>query len=794
MGVLRGRPRSGETGSRWPAGGALIAGRWPGRRPGPEGQGRNRRPLSATAALLAALAGCITVFLRYPVPIGPSGSPLSLFPLQAGLAFSLMVTQGLPLTLIYSASFSLTLALDYTLGGMQPAAALPFALLYLLSLVGASLAGRQVLETLAQHRPGVARQRFVAGYIVAGLVVVPLVSTLVGLLMIPLVPKLEYDWEVVERLFLAKVLGVAAVAPPFLFGLPTHLLRGRWPVRLRREQLAWLALTVAVISALIFALPLGLADDTPAGLLRLLHLRFLFYPLLVWSALRFGLGWTSLGVTIICDAYLLFNHVLIGAKPALFESIDLWLLAAHVVVLQLICLLLAVVVQERRRTMRRLARQLNRDWMTGLPDYRGLAQRLERAPKAAEGQEATLGILKLHRVDRLWSTLGLRAQVELLRGVTAELLAELPPQMFLAHVPMGNFVLLTEQSAPATVPALQRLLQSVAALRFDWGEESLRPFPSLGAVSFTPGDRPLEALLADASHAAALALDNGASTVHLEASDSEHRKAHRVRWKLAGEVLDALERGAVALWCQPLVALRGEERTRHVAYEILMRLRGHDDRLIAPISFLEALEESGKMQLADRLVLATTVRFLASHPEVLGRTRWFSLNLSGTTVDDPGFVDFLASELAATGVPAQKLCFEVTETAAISRLSHATETLLRIRALGCYTALDDFGVGLSSFQYLKSLPVDLLKIDGNFVRKLRARTPDYVIVKSITEVAQQMGLETAAEFVESSTAVACLEKLGVDFAQGSFYGSAAPIEDWLLAEPEPWKTGTGEPA
>ena len=157
----------------------------------------------------------------------------------------------------------------------------------------------------------------------------------------------------------------------------------------------------------------------------------------------------------------------------------------------------------------------------------------------------------------------------------------------------------------------------------------------------------------------------------------------------------------------------------------------------------------------------------------------FHINLSGASINDDLFIDFLRDQLAASGVPAESVCFEITETAAVSNLQRAARFINQMRALGCEFALDDFGSGLSSFRYLKHLPVDLLKIDGAFVKNMATDPVDRAMVASINQIGHVLGIRTVAEYVEDAQSLELLRALGVDFAQGYHLGRPDLLETWM---------------
>ncbi|MFC6671446.1 EAL domain-containing protein [Marinobacterium aestuariivivens] len=224
---------------------------------------------------------------------------------------------------------------------------------------------------------------------------------------------------------------------------------------------------------------------------------------------------------------------------------------------------------------------------------------------------------------------------------------------------------------------------------------------------------------------------------------------------------------------QDIVSLQGGGEER---YEVLLRYRGEDGKLVPPGAFLPPAERFGLSPKLDRWVIEEACRHLAGNPDSAAR---LSINLSGLSIADDELLPFVRLTLERYAVPASRLCFEITETAAITNLDNATRFIRDMKAVGCCFALDDFGSGLSSFGYLKNLPVDVLKIDGIFVRDIVSDELDRAMVRSINDIGQLLGKKTIAEFVENDEIAAILRNLGVDYGQGYGIARPRPIEEVL---------------
>jgi EAL domain-containing protein (putative c-di-GMP-specific phosphodiesterase class I) len=211
-------------------------------------------------------------------------------------------------------------------------------------------------------------------------------------------------------------------------------------------------------------------------------------------------------------------------------------------------------------------------------------------------------------------------------------------------------------------------------------------------------------------------------------------------------------------------------------------MRRPDGRLESAEVFLPAAERYSLTTSIDRWVVNTALRWLEDNPDLVDRLALCCINLSGQSLGNDSLINHLTAEFDATSVPAEKICFEITETAAICEMSKAIQFMSRLRARGCVFALDDFGSGLTSFGYLKNLPIDFLKIDGSFVRDILEDPLDLAVVKSINEIGQLMGKVTIAEFVENEALLRKVTEIGVDFAQGYAIGKPAPIASFQIGQ------------
>ena len=436
-------------------------------------------------------------------------------------------------------------------------------------------------------------------------------------------------------------------------------------------------------------------------------------------------------------------------------------------------------VTELRGLARKMSHQASHDALTGLINRAEFERRLERLlDSAMQGDlpEHALMYLDLDQFKLVNDTAGHVAGDELLRQLTAQLQLRVRGSDVLARLGGDEFgVLLENCSLEQALEVAEDLRRITRAFRFEWLGKVFEVGVSIGVVPIDHDSGSLSDVLSAADSACYVAKDMGRNRVHVYTPDDEELAQRHGEIQWVHRVKAALAEDRLTLYCQTALCLSGDGGELYC--EVLMRMRDEEERLVPPMAFLPAMERYHLMPDLDRWVVKASLQTLAEKRDWDDEV--FAINLSGQSLGDEGFRHYVVDLLEQTRVPLDRLCFEVTETAAIANLVHATQFIDTLKAMGCRFALDDFGSGLSSFGYLKRLPVDYLKIDGNFVHNLASDAVDHAMVDSINRIGHVFDMRTIAEFAESGEIVEILREIGVDYAQGNGVQEPIPLKDCL---------------
>jgi diguanylate cyclase (GGDEF)-like protein/PAS domain S-box-containing protein len=442
---------------------------------------------------------------------------------------------------------------------------------------------------------------------------------------------------------------------------------------------------------------------------------------------------------------------------------------------------------QNRHLTQQLSWQASHDALTGLVNRREFEHRLDRAVTSAQAEDQihALCYLDLDQFKIVNDTCGHTAGDELLRQVTALLQAHIRKSDTLARLGGDEFGVLLHQCPLENSRHIANLLrEEVQNFRFHWKKKQFAIGVSIGLVVIDQDSGNMASVLSKADAACYAAKNRGRNRVHVyQVNDLEVAKQQgEMQWMV--RLTEALEKDYFCLYYQPIVPaidnLTRDFPSREY-YEVLLRLRDEVGNLISPMAFIPAAERYGLMHLIDRWVIRTLFAMQAEHCREIWRhcreqrqscNYLYSVNLSGASINDEQFIEFLKEQFVLYRIPPELICFEIPETVAIAHLSKTTQVVAEIRQLGCRCVLDKFGSGLSSFTHLKQLPVDYLKIDGTMIRHSVNDVVDTAIIEAIQQIGQAMGIQTIAEFVENDAILAKVKELGINYVQG--YGIARP--------------------
>ena len=434
-------------------------------------------------------------------------------------------------------------------------------------------------------------------------------------------------------------------------------------------------------------------------------------------------------------------------------------------------------VTATRRMAQRISWAATHDSLTGLVNRREFETRVEAAITHARNFDGhhVLCYLDLDQFKLVNDTCGHAAGDALLKQLAGVLQHRLRESDTLARLGGDEFGVLLQGCAPDQAQRIAAdLLCAVRDHRFSWDDKLFSTGVSVGLVSIDAHTGNRNEVFSAADNACYSAKEQGRNRVCVYESSDTDMAQRRTDMGWAARLTTAMEEDRLVLYYQPYLALglldADQKRGQHI--EILLRLIDEDGKLVPPGCFLPAAERYNIMPTIDRWVIKTV---FARHQELaqqLGAPLTCAINLSGTSLNAEGLLDYIRAQAALHGLPPGSICFEITETAAINNMRHATLFMRELKKLGFFFALDDFGIGTSSLAYLKTLPVDYLKIDGSFVRNIVTDPVDRAMADTINRVGHIMGLQTVGEFAESDEVIAELRSLGVDYAQG--YGVQRP--------------------
>lgn len=430
---------------------------------------------------------------------------------------------------------------------------------------------------------------------------------------------------------------------------------------------------------------------------------------------------------------------------------------------------------------RKLSYLASHDSMTKLINRHEFELRLRALLKddCPPGTEHTLCFIDLDQFKVINDSCGHAAGDELLRQLADLLRTQVRKQDTVARLGGDEFGILMNfcplEIAEAVVDGYRQAIESYS---FHWEGNGYSVGASIGLVPITADSESMTQLMREADTACYSAKEQGRNRIMVYHPGNQMMTRHQGEMDQLASINSALQNDGFELFYQPLVSLK--ETVPSANIEILLRMRDGEGELILPGNFLAVAERYFLMNKIDRWVITQTFSWLRQNSSKLDNLSLCAINLSGHSLGDDDFFRFVDDQLRTSELDTSRICFEITETAAISNLSRATAFIKHFKVRGCKFALDDFGSGLASFAYLKDLPVDILKIDGSFVRDCQSNPTNLAIVQSIQQIGGVMGLDTVAEFVENDSVLELMRCVGVDYAQGYCFQQPAPLEQFLI--------------
>lgn len=435
-------------------------------------------------------------------------------------------------------------------------------------------------------------------------------------------------------------------------------------------------------------------------------------------------------------------------------------------------------ITDRKHFEGQLQHRADHDALTGLFNRRRIEIELERTVAHVKRYQApaALLVLDVDKFKHVNDSYGHAVGDELIGAVASTLRRRLRETDILGRMGGDEFAILLTQAdaieARLVAADLVWAVRTEVAVSVSGQRQGVTA--SVG-TALIPSDSRMTAaeLLAEADVAMYEAKESGRDRVAVAQAGARPAGGIRERLTCAELIRDALDHDGFELASQPILGLASGRVERH---ELLIRMSREDGEPLPPGAFLSVAERFGQIQAIDRWVIGEAVRILAQRREA-GERLVFEVNISGGSITDPEVVDHIAEQVSRAAIDPAQLVLEVTETSAIGSIEQARRFAKRLAALGCQFALDDFGAGFGSFYYLKHLPFDVLKIDGDFVRDLPRSVPDQLTVKAIVEIARGLGKQTIAEYVQDDATLRLLRDFGVDYAQGFHVGRPVPADD-----------------
>jgi len=412
----------------------------------------------------------------------------------------------------------------------------------------------------------------------------------------------------------------------------------------------------------------------------------------------------------------------------------------------------------------------NHDLVTGLYNRAGFESQIERSIQSANNKNIShiLFMVELDNIKLINDIHGQKASDELLHNIGELISSTCRKRDMLARISSNQFSVLVENTTLPEIDAnLEILLEKILDYKFNIGEQLFHLSANIGVFEIDSQTTDIEYALARVKNSVISAKELGKNRIHFYDKSDVGIKSRQTELAALSDINLALANDRFVLHAQQITSIQHPDLP---SFEILTRMLNESGEYASPAQFIPILEQYHLAHELDDWVIRNTFKWLSENREVLTKVNHFSINLSGQSLSNEDLLDKICNYFIDYAVPYETICFEITETAAISALQQALSFINTLRNYGCLISLDDFGAGLSSFQYLRDLPVDYVKIDGAFIKNICLSDSDFMITRGMNDLVHQMGMLTVAEYVENEEIYLLLKSIGIDFAQGYHFG------------------------
>lgn len=581
-------------------------------------------------------------------------------------------------------------------------------------------------------------------------------------------------WPAVTKWAMGDLLGIISTGPAMLMLTSPQSKHPDLPINSDyaplKSKLIWIVLMVVSFMLIL----LGSTSNSPYAI----GLTGLPIALLVWSAIRFQPIWSAIGTLfMVMIITTMAGYGLAGFKQP-NNLIDAASLLSFMCMIAVFPLILMATNYEYRISIRNIIRRATTDLETGLPN-RTAFEEITRQLLDGFGPNRTLAYLDFDHFKLINDTASHQAGDEMIKGIASMVSANLYPSDKIFRLGGDEFALLFLCEGREAELRATRVLNAIEKFKVGWQNQILSTTASVGLATLKPGKSDFAQLLSHADTACFTAKELGGNRVCLSDQGSAAIQNQTEAMQSAILIKKALSQNHFELVCQDIMVLTDSKKAGRY-FEVLLRMRDQSTgELLSPKSFIPAAERFNLGIKIDCHVIEQVLSWMEANPHHAKTVGACSINLSGASMGDEQFSNFLHNRLQNSSFPASKIIFEITETCAMQDLAKAQVLISNLREIGCRFALDDFGAGFCSFSYLQNLDVDIFKIDGSFIRDLETSEFSRAVIRSITDIAHVLNKTTTAEHCESIEMIELLRQLGVDQAQGYGIHKPQPFSEYF---------------